>query len=372
MCDALIKYPLPKKIPQQKERTKPYQELLDRISRRFLAGQAQAVRSINEAIIDTNWEIGKYIVEFEQEGNPRAQYGKKLLENLSWDLKTLHGRGFSRPNLNSMRQFYICFPICQTLSDKLSWSHYVELIKINDELERSFYYQQNILENWSIRELKRQKESGLFLRLAASKDKEGVLRMAREGQIMETPRDVVKDVYIFDFLKIQEPYHYSETDLENQLIGRLQSFLLELGRGFTFVGRQYRMMINNRAYRVDLVFYHRFLRCFILIDLKVGGVEHEDIGQMNMYLGYFAKEETAAEENPPVGIILTREKDEFLVSYATYGMNSQLFVSQYQLYLPNKEELRNLISDQFRICEEQAEYEYKEPTNSRKAYVHKK
>jgi predicted nuclease of restriction endonuclease-like (RecB) superfamily len=321
--------------------------LLERISRRYVEGQAQAVRSVNEVIIETNWSIGQYIVEYEQGGNPKAKYGSKLLVNLSRDLTLLHGRGFSRPNLNNMRLFYLRYPICQKLSDKLSWSHYCELIKISDDTERSFYFQQNILENWSVTELRRQMDSGLFLRLALSKEKEKVLSLAKNGQQIAMPEDIVKDVYVFEFLKIPEPYHISETDLETRLLDNLQSFLLELGKGFTFVGRQYRMTIDNVHYRVDLVFYHRILRTFVLLDLKINSVKHDDIGQMNMYMGYFAKEENYEGDNPPIGIILTKEKNELLVEYATYGMNSQLFVSKYQLYLPDKEELRKVISLQF-------------------------
>jgi predicted nuclease of restriction endonuclease-like (RecB) superfamily len=323
-----------------------YDQLLNNISQRYIKGQSNAIQAVNENIIGTNWDIGRYIVEFEQNGNPRAKYGANLLDNLSKDLAFRHGRGFSRSNLNYMRLFYLLFPICETQSHKLSWSHYCELIKIDDELERSFYYQQNQLENWSVRELKRQKESGLFLRLAASKDREKVLKLARKGQIIEKPEDVVKDIYVFEFLKIPEPYIVSENELETRLIDNLQTFLLELGKGFTFVGRQYRIILNNTAYRVDLVFYHRILRCFVLIDLKINEVKHNDIGQMNMYMGYFDKEEKAEGDNPPIGIILSREKDELLVEYATYGMSSQLFISKYQLYLPNKEELKKLLNRQ--------------------------
>jgi len=334
---------------RETEIAKPYQELLERISRRYVEGQAQAVRSVNEVIITTNWEIGKYIVEYEQEGNPKAKYGAKLLETLSRDLTLLHGRGFSRSNLTYMRLFYLRFPICEKLSHKLSWSHYFELVKIDDELERSFYYQQNILENWSVPELKRQKDAGLFLRLALSKNKGEILKLSRQGQQIETSKDIIKDVYVFEFLKIPEPHNYSETDLETRLLDNLQTFLLELGKGFAFIGRQYRMMIDNIPYRVDLVFYHRILRCFVLIDLKINDVKHKDIGQMNMYMGYFAKEENYEGDNPPIGIILSKEKNELLVEYATYGMSSQLFISKYQLYLPNKEELRRIISDQLEI-----------------------
>lgn len=239
-------------------------------------------------------------------------------------------------NLSEM----LTYPICATLSHKLSWSHIVELLKISDDLEREFYEKQTVLENWSIRELQRQKESGLFLRLSLNKNKKDVLALSQNGQIIEKPTDILRDPYIFEFLKISEPYHIAETQLESLLCDNLQNFLLELGRGFTFVGRQYKVTLNNTHYKVDLVFYHRILRCFVLIDLKINEVKHQDIGQMNMYLGYFANEQNTEGDNPPIGIILSKEKDELLVEYATYGMNSQLFVQKYQLYLPNKEELR--------------------------------
>ncbi|MDR2466018.1 MAG: PDDEXK nuclease domain-containing protein [Prevotellaceae bacterium] len=331
---------------REEEVSQPYRELIERISRRYAEGQAQAARSVNEAIIQTNWKIGQHIVEYEQNGNKKAEYGKALLDKLSKDLSLLHGKGFSRSNLQRMRQFYLTYPICATPSHKLSWSHWVELLKVSDELERSFYQQQTMLENWSVAELKRQLDSGLFMRFALSKNKEKILQLAQQGQIIESPADAVKDVYVFEFLKIPEPYMCSETDLETGLLDNLQTFLLELGKGFTFVGRQYRIMIDNTHYRVDLVFYHRILRCFFLIDIKINRVKHGDIGQMNMYLGYFAKEENYEGDNPPVGIILSKEKDDLLVEYATYGMSSQLFVSKYQLYLPDRDELRRLINQQ--------------------------
>ena len=334
------------------EAAKPYQELVQQISTAFSHGQARAVAAVHSCLVETYWKIGQYIVEYEQQGKEKATYGSALLENLSQDLKLLHGKGFSRSNINYMRLLYIRYPICETLSHKLSWSHYFELLKIDDSLERSFYEQQTQLENWSVAELKRQKDSSLFLRLALSKEKEKVLQLSKRGQSTESPEDIVKDLYVFEFLKIPEPYNISETELETRLLNNLQSFLLELGKGFTFVARQFRMTLNNTPYRVDLVFYHRILRCFVLIDLKIREIKHNDIGQMNMYMGYFAKEENIEGDNPPIGIILSKEKDELLVEYATYGMNSQLFVSKYQLYLPNKEELKRLITQQLEIEEE--------------------
>lgn len=251
------------------------------------------------------------------------------------------GRGYSRPNLNNMRKFYLMYPICQT-SDKLSWSHICELITADDPLEREFYEKECIACNWDVRSLHRQMESGLFLRLAASKDKQGILKLAREGQTVQNPQDVVKSTYTLEFLGLED--QYSESELEQRLIDNMQTFLLELGKGFSLYGRQYPLTINNHHYHVDLVFYHRILRCFVLIDLKKGAVKHQDIGQMNMYLGYFAEEENLDGDNPPIGIILSHFKVELMVKYATYGMDTNLFVSKYELYLPNKEELRKLLN----------------------------
>lgn len=329
-----------------------YQKLLRRLSEVYTEGQVRAHQSVNAHITETYWQIGYDIVEFEQGGKAKAEYGKALLASLSRDLTLRHGRGFSRSNLIYMRLLYLNYPISQKPSDLLSWSHYVELLRIDDKLERSFYEQQAIREKWSVPELQRQKKSSLFLRLASGKDKNAILQLASQGQIVATPTDILRDPFVFEFLKIPEPHAISETDLETLLCDHLQPFLLELGKGFTFVGRQYRVSINNTHYKVDLVFYHRILRCFVLIDLKMNDVQHYDIGQMNLYLGYFAAEENAEGDNPPIGIILTRNKDELLVEYATYQMNSQLFVQKYQLYLPNREELKRELERTLQIAEE--------------------
>lgn len=325
---------------EEKNSESDYTQLLERISGTFHHAQIRAVQAVNAVLIDTYWQVGRNIVEFEQAGRQRATYGKSLLEALARDLTLRHGRGFSRSNLNYMRLFYQRYPICEKASHKLSWSHYVELLKLDDPLERGFYEQQAIAERWSVPELKRQKAASLFLRLASSKDKDGILQLAAQGQVIGQPTDLLREPYIFEFLKIPEPHPISETELETLLCNHLQSFLLELGKGFTFVGRQYRITLNNHHYRVDLVFYHRILRCFVLIDLKLNDLQHHDIGQMNMYLGYFSSEENAEGDNPPIGIILSRQKDELLVEYATYQMDSQLFVQKYQLYLPDREALR--------------------------------
>lgn len=341
--------------PQSLTASPSYRDLLKQISDTYTQGRMRAVRAVNTQLTETYWQVGRHIVEFEQGGNNKAEYGKSLISTLARDLSLRHGRGFSRSNVVYMRLFYQCFPEArksQTLSDQLSWSHIVELLKIDDPLERGFYEQQTIRERWSVRELIRQKDSSLFLRLAASKDKAGILQLAAQGQMIEQPADLLREPYIFEFLKIPEPYQVSETQLETVLCDHLQPFLLELGKGFTFVGRQYRVTINNTHYKVDLVFYHRILRCFVLVDLKLGDVQHHDIGQMNLYLGYFANEENVEGDNPPIGIILSRHKDELLVEYATYGMNSQLFVQKYQLYLPDREALRRELELSLRAAEQ--------------------
>ncbi len=299
--------------------------------------------NISAVMVKTYWSVGHHIVEFEQDGGKKAKYGTSMLTNLAKILTMRLGRGYSRPNLNNMRKFYLLYPLCQT-SDKLTWSHICELITIDDDLERSFYEKECVKENWDVRSLRRQMDSGLFLRLAASKDKEGILELAKTGIEIQKPMDVVKDTYTLEFLGLPEMERYSESDLEQRIIDNLQTFLLELGKGFAFIGRQYPITINNVHYHVDLVFYHRILKCFVLIDLKKNSVKHEDIGQMNMYMGYFAKEENEPNDNPPIGIILSHNKDELLVEYTTYGMDSNLFVSKYELYLPNREELRKLVS----------------------------
>ena len=332
--------------------TPDYRNLLEQISDTYTQGRTRAVQAVNTHITETYWRVGRHIIEFEQGGKARADYGTALLVSLSKDLTVRHGKGFSRSNLTYMRLFYLRYPICEKPSHILSWSHYVELLKLDDELERGFYEKQAIAERWSVPELRRQKAASLFLRLAASKDKAGILQLAAQGQIVEQPTDLLREPYVFEFLKIPEPYQVSETQLETILCDHLQPFLLELGKGFTFVGRQYRVTINNTHYKVDLVFYHRILRCFVLIDLKLGDVQHHDIGQMNLYLGYFAKEENVEGDNPPIGIILSRNKDELLVEYATYGMNSQLFVQKYQLYLPDREALRHELEMSLREAEE--------------------
>lgn len=319
--------------------------LIANIEETVMKAKEKLAGSVNSTMTETYWLIGKYIVESEQNGNIKATYGKGLLTTLSKELSLRLGKGYSRPNLNNMRKFYLTYPNCQVVSDNLSWSHICELIKIDDDLERSFYEKETVKERWGVRELQRQMDTSLYLRLAVSKDKEGILALAKQGIEIQRPEDVIKNTYTLEFLNLPELDRYTEGDLEQRIIDNLQSFLLELGKGFTFVGRQYKITVNNVQYHVDLVFYHRILKCFVLIDLKKNSVKHEDIGQMNMYLGYFAIEENMPDDNAPIGIILSKNKDELLVEYATYGMDSNLFVAKYELYLPNRKDLERLVAN---------------------------
>lgn len=320
-----------------------YDELVKHITDIYVQGRITVFKATNNVLLETYWRIGEYIVEFEQKGSTRAEYGTSLLDKLSKDLSIRHGKGFSLSNVKRFRQFYLVYPISAEIPHQLSWTHFVELMKIDNPAERNFYQTQCVRENWSTTELIRQKKTSLFLRLATGKSKENILQLAARGQTIEKPEDILKDTYIFEFLKIPEPYHLTEADLESRLINQLQEFLLELGKGFAFIGRQYRITLANRHHYIDLLFYHRILKCFVLIDLKKEEAGYEDVGQMNMYLGYIEAEQNVEGDNPPIGIVLARERDELQIKYAMSHTDSRLFVQKYQLYLPNEEELREEI-----------------------------
>jgi predicted nuclease of restriction endonuclease-like (RecB) superfamily len=325
-------------------KTKPnYNNLLADIGLTIEAARQNAVRAINTELVKANWEIGRHIVEFEQLGQERAEYGSDLLARLSKDLGQRYGKGFGRRNILDMRRFYIAYQKWQTVSAKLSWSHYISLISITDDVERKFYEKQSINQNLSVRELDRQIDSALFERLALSKDKRGVLQLSEKGHIISQPHEAVKDPYVLDFLKIPQSHRMTEKHLEQKIIDNLQQFILELGKGFAFVARQFRISLRNKHYSVDLVFYHRILKCFVLIDLKTKKVNHGDIGQMNLYLNYFKAEENVEGDGEPIGIILSAEKDEVMVEYAMGGISNKIFVSKYQLYLPDKKQLQKKI-----------------------------
>lgn len=322
-----------------------YQLLIEKIENTYQSAKSKIISVVNTEMLFAYWQIGKDIIEFEQGGKVKAEYGKQLLIDLSKDLSFQHGKGFSRSNLQYMRLLYFYYPICQTLSGKLTWSHYIELVSIDDNLAREFYEKQAITENWTIRELRRQKKTGLFHRIAIGKDKERILELSKKGQIIQSEEDFIKNPHVFEFMNFPENYEYTENDIEKAIINNLQHFLLELGKGFAFVGRQQRITLNNRHYFVDLVFYHVKLKCYVLIDLKIGEVVHEHIGQMKLYLGYFEKEVNDVADNEPIGLILSEEKDDIMVEYAMLKDTSKLIVSKYQLYLPDLEELKNKVRE---------------------------
>ena len=322
-----------------------YDQLLNNIGLTLQKAISNAIKTINNELVKANWEIGKYIIEFEQEGNKKAEYGSELLKNISRDLKTKYGNGFSKSTIYLCRQFYLKYPKFQTVSGILSWSHYTELIGMSDDLSRQFYERQAIAEKWSIREMKRQIESALFQRLAYSKDKIGVKNPAKKGQEIVNPIDAIKDPYIFEFLNLPKEKILKEKSLERKLIDNLQNFLLELGKGFSFVAKQFKINIQNEHYFIDLVFYHTILKCFILIELKTRKVKHQDIGQMNLYLNYFKEEENSAEDLEPIGIIIVADKHELLVKYATGGLSNKIFISKYQLHLPDQKILENKVKE---------------------------
>ena len=297
---------------------------------------------VNSELLNTYWNIGRIICEYEQSEPGRADYGKQTLKELSKVLTQEFGKGFSRSNLQNMRAFYLTYEKCRTLSGKLSWSHYCELLSISDSDKRSFYEKEAVNANWSVRELKRQIESSLFGRLLLSRgdaNKEQVLALALKGNEIAEPADIIRDPYVFEFLGLPEDKPVMESDLERALVRQIEEFLLELGRGFMFVGTQQRVTINNTHYYVDMVFYNKILRAYVLIELKTTKLTPEAAGQINMYLKYYAAEVNDPDDNPPIGIILCTEKDRITAEYALGGLSNNIFASRYVLYMPNKEQL---------------------------------
>ena len=339
-------------------------KLLSEIRELILSARSTAARGVNAVQVLTSFEIGRRIVEHEQNGTVRAQYGKEVLKDLSTRLCTEFGRGFSERNLDYMRRFYLMYANradkisqmssaksavtlkSQMLSGKsskpvfsLSWSQYVFLIGIKDDDARSFYEIEAANNNWTLPELIRQFNSGLYERLALSRDKDGIRKLAKEGQIISKPQDVLKEPYVLEFLGIDEKVKYSESDLESAIIDKIEQFLLELGKGFLFEARQKRFTFDEDHFFVDLVFYNRLIRCYVLIDLKIGKLTHQDIGQMQMYVNYFDRYVKQKNECPTIGIILCRKKHDVLVEI-TLPKDANIHAREYQLYLPSKEELR--------------------------------
>ena len=296
-------------------------------------------RAINFEMVVAYWHIGREIIEEEQRGKSRAEYGKKLLKTLAGRLSGSFGKGFDESNLRNIRAFYLTYPKCDALRHELSWTHYRILMRVEKPEARSFYEIECVKNNWSVRELERQKCSLLFERLALSKDKKGLMKLAQKGQELQTYEDMIKDPYVLEFTGLSPQSKLYENKLEQALIDNLSRFLLELGKGFTFVARQKRISLDGDHFYIDLVFYNAMLKCYVIIDLKVGKLVHQDIGQMQMYVNYYDREVKQADDNPTVGLILCEDKKDAVVRYTLSKDDKQIFASRYKLYLPTEEEL---------------------------------
>lgn len=302
----------------------------------------KAYKAINFAMVEAYWEIGKSIVEV-QGGNSTSEYGSKLLSFLSKKLTSEYGKGFTITNLKYMRQFYLTFPDRHALRDQLSWTHYRLIMKVENEKARRFYIEETIKSNWSTRQLERQINTFSYERLLVSNGNYDVVEDTTKKEIAKKPSDIIRDPYVLEFLGLEKNTSFYETDLEQGLINRLQKFLLELGRGFSFVARQQHINFDGRHFYIDLVFYHYIIKCFVLIDLKTGDLTHQDIGQMQMYVNYYTKEKLNEGDNPPIGIILCSDKSDTLVRYTLPEGQNQIYASKYMLYIPSEEELRKEI-----------------------------
>ena len=320
-----------------------YQEIHDLLHN----ARQNIISNINSTMTKTYFLIGKRIVEEEQDGNKRAEYGKNLIKMLSEKLTKEFGKGFSETNLEQMRKFFKVYGISQTLSEefRLSWSYYLVLMRIENINARNFYEIEAFENNWSLRELKRQVNSSLYERLVLSKDKEKVKELSVKGQIIEKAQDVIKDPYILEFLGLDEKSDYSENKLETEIINKLEMFLLELGKGFTFVGRQVRSTFDEKHFRINLVFYNRLLKCFVLIDLKIGEVTHQDLGQMQMYVNYYDRYVKLPDENDTIGIIICKDKNDTLVKLTLSKDNNQIFASRYTTILPSLDEFKKIVEE---------------------------
>ncbi len=359
--------------------TKFFSQIVDLLQ----SARSKVIQTVNQTMVFTYFEIGRMIVEEEQNGKNRAEYGKSLLRDLSKVLTSEFGKGFSVTNIQQMRNFYLVYQKQQTLSVKsengksetlsrisqkaisstvlktsekqnqqimldtfkLSWSHYLKLMRIDDENERQFYEIESLKNNWSVRELERQYDSALYTRLVLSRNKDKIKELSEKGLILEKPKDAIKDPYVLEFLGLPERNEYSESQLEQEIINKLEHFLLELGNGFTFVARQKRISLDDTHFRIDLVFYNRILKCFVLIDLKIGELKHQDLGQMQMYVNYYDREVKLKDENKTIGIVLCQNKRESVVEYTLPENNEQIFASKYKTVLPTKEELKLLINE---------------------------
>jgi predicted nuclease of restriction endonuclease-like (RecB) superfamily len=323
----------------KKKDIKNQSAIYERIRSIIEESRSRALYAVNTEMVRAYWLIGREIVEEEQKGKKRAGYGEELIKLLAEKLTAEFGPGFIARNLWHMRNFYLFFPKLNALRSELTWTHYRLLMRVDDANARSFYEIECVKNHWSTRELERQINSLLFERLALSKDKKGLSRLSKKGQEIQKPDDLVKDPYILEFIGLKEEPHLKETALESGLIEHLKDFILELGKGFSFAARQKRITLDGDHFYIDLVFYNRLLRCFVLIDLKVGKLLHQDLGQMQMYVNYYDREARQKNENPPIGIVLCIDKNAAVVRYTLPKGEKRIFASKYKLYLPSKKEL---------------------------------
>ena len=315
------------------------------------AARNKVYSAANSAMVEAYWHIGKSIVE-KQGGEARAEYGAKLITELSAQLTADFGKGFTVTNLRTMRQFYLTFPIRHTLCGELSWSHYRLLMRVENEQARQFYMDECAKSIWSVRQLERQINSFFYERLLSSRNKEAVTAEIQTLAPAKKPEDILRDPYVLEFLGLEPNASFFESDLEQALIEHLQKFLLELGRGFSFVARQKRFTFDGRHFYIDLIFYNYLLRCFVLIDLKLGDLTHNDLGQMQMYVNYYTREMMNEGDNPPIGIVLCADKSDTVVKYTLPEENTQIFASKYKLYLPTEDELRLELQREYKALED--------------------
>lgn len=308
------------------------------------AARRQITKSVNTTLVQAYWQIGQHIVEFEQHGNAKSTYGTDLINDLSRRLVAEFGKGFTPANIRNMRQLYVLFPNRHSLSSKLTWTHYRSIIRVSDKVARDFYVAECGSQNWSVRQLQRQINTLYYERLLSSRDKDVVRNEINHSEPRPLePREIIRDPYILDFLGLPQGDNFLENDLETSLINRLQHFLLELGKGYSFVARQKRISFDDKHFYIDLVFYNYLARCFVLIDLKTDELTHQDLGQMQMYVNYYTRELMNPGDNPPIGIVLCADKNEEVVRYTLPEDESQIFAAQYMTYLPTKEQLRRLL-----------------------------
>ena len=325
-------------------------EFYEGIQRIISEARNKVYQTANFAMVEAYWNIGKSIVE-QQGGAEKAEYGIGLIKELSKQMTEDFGKGFAPTNLKYMRQFYLNFPNGHALRGELSWTHYRLLIQVENKKARQFYLEESIKSNWSTRQLERQINSFFYERLLSSQNKEKVSEEIRTLESSKVPEDIIRDPYVLEFLGINANDDFYENDLEQALITHLQKFLLELGRGFSFVARQKRITFEGRHFRIDLVFYNYILKCFVLVDLKIGDLTHQDLGQMQMYVHYYQRELMNEGDNPPIGIVLCADKSDSVVKYTLPENETQIFASKYKLYLPSEEELLQELQKEYNVLE---------------------